>query len=87
MWLFGFAVFLIGELLNFVSMSFASQTLLAVLGSFSPLSNVFMAPFLLKEPITRGDILALPLIIGGAIVVVFYSDHSSQVRCRLLRDL
>ena len=70
---------MVGEVLNFASMSFASQTLLAVLGCFSPLSNVFIAPWLLKEPVRRADILSLPLIIGGSVIVVFFSDHSPQV--------
>lgn len=80
LWWVGFTVFMVGELFNFASMSFASQTLLAVLGCFSPLSNVFMAPCLLGEAITRADLLALPLIVGGAVLVVLYSDHKSQVR-------
>jgi hypothetical protein len=51
-WLLGFLLFTVGNVLNFVSFGFAAQSLLAALGAVQFVSNVFFARFLLKEPIT-----------------------------------
>ena len=42
-WVLAFLVYVAGQLLNFVSLSFASQSLLATLGTFSLVTNIIYA--------------------------------------------
>lgn len=48
-WYVGTFFFVSGSLLNFVSFSFAAQSLLAALGSAQFISNVFFGRFILGE--------------------------------------
>src|SRR5690349_9267880 len=48
-WRIGFAVFLIGNLCNFISFDLAAQSLLAGLGSIQFVTNVMFARLFLKE--------------------------------------
>lgn len=78
LWRAGFAVFIAGQLLNFGALSFASQSLLATLGSFSLVTNTVFAPWLLKEKTSWRHYAATLIICGGAVVVVLYSSHAKQ---------
>mmetsp|Transcript_21930 Transcript_21930/g.43544 ORF Transcript_21930/g.43544 Transcript_21930/m.43544 type:complete len:411 (-) Transcript_21930:143-1375(-) len=75
-WLFGFALFLAGQVLGLVAMGFCSQSLVATLSSFSLVTNTFFAPCFLGERPTRMDALSVAVIIMGSAIVVFASSHT-----------
>lgn len=77
LWLLGFAIWIIGNLANFVALSFAAQSLIAPLGAVSLLSNAVAAPLINKEPIGKFDLIAIIFIIAGSVVVVVFSSRES----------
>eukprot|EP01004_Peranema_trichophorum_P003351 NODE_2344_length_1607_cov_42.306604_g2014_i0.p1 GENE.NODE_2344_length_1607_cov_42.306604_g2014_i0~~NODE_2344_length_1607_cov_42.306604_g2014_i0.p1 ORF type:complete len:377 (-),score=64.31 NODE_2344_length_1607_cov_42.306604_g2014_i0:476-1525(-) len=70
------ALFMIGNILNFLSFAYAAQTMLAAIGSIQFVSNVFLACWLLGEPITCLTLLGTALIVLGNIVVVAFGSHA-----------
>jgi hypothetical protein len=48
-WVFAFLVYVFGQLLNFLSLSFASQSLLATLGTFSLVTNIVYAGYVVPR--------------------------------------
>lgn len=77
-WQIGMVIFIVGNVLNFASFSFAAQSLLAALGSIQFVSNVFFAYFMLKEKVTWLTIIATGCIVGGCIMLVIFGNHSSS---------
>lgn len=77
-WLAGVVLFIVGNVVNFVSFSFAAQSLLSALGSIQFVSNVVFARVLLHEVATKRMLFGTLLIILGNIVVVIYSSHESS---------
>lgn len=78
-WLFGFAIFIIGNLGDAVGLSFTPQSVITPIGSVSLVSNLLFARLLLKEKIglpTYGGVL---LIIGGVIMIVVTSNNACTV--------
>ena len=69
-WKLGFALFILGQVLNAVALSFAAQSMLATLGAFSLVSNTLFAPCLLREELSWMHIISMILIIAGAVIVV-----------------
>lgn len=77
-WRIGAFLFALGSVINFLSLSMASQSLLATLGGVQFVSNLFFARFILGEIITRKGILASTVIVLGLTVAISFSDHSSK---------
>ena len=77
-WKLGFALFILGQVLNAVALSFAAQSMLATLGAFSLVSNTLFAPCLLKEELSWMHIISMILIIAGAVIVVLNSSHAEH---------
>ncbi len=78
LWLFGLAVFLLGECLSGVAMSLGSQTLLAVLSTSALLTNALFAALLHGERVSRSYLTAAAAIITGAVLVVAAAPHGPQ---------
>mmetsp|Transcript_77390 Transcript_77390/g.187386 ORF Transcript_77390/g.187386 Transcript_77390/m.187386 type:complete len:399 (+) Transcript_77390:230-1426(+) len=77
-WLSGLVVLICGHLLTFASLSFASQGLVAVLGSFSLVTNVPFSAFLLKERFHAGHGASVGLLVAGSTLVVLFSSRAEQ---------
>ncbi|KAJ1982338.1 hypothetical protein H4R34_001748 [Dimargaris verticillata] len=72
-WLIGLVVFIFGNVLNFVALQFAPQSLVAPLSAVALVSNVVIAPLLNKEKLTWWDLVGIAFICGGSVVVVVFS--------------
>ena len=79
-YLIGVGMFLIGNLLNFASMSMAAQTLLSGLGSIQFVTNIVFGRYVLREIVTWRMVFATGLIVAGNFVMVIFADHSSPSR-------
>jgi Magnesium transporter NIPA len=64
-----------GSILNFISMGFAPQSLLASLGSVQFISNVVFGKVILKETVTIRIVLGTATIISGNIITVLFSPR------------
>jgi hypothetical protein len=78
-WYMGTVFFVAGSILNFISFSFAAQSLLSALGSAQFISNVIFGRFILKEVVTRQTLIATGTILVGNALVVFFSSHTSVI--------
>lgn len=78
-WYIGTFFFVTGSILNFVSFSFAAQSLLAALGSAQFISNVFFGRVILGEVVTMKTVAATLIIIAGNALVVTFSSHESAI--------
>ncbi|CAM9687756.1 unnamed protein product, partial [Phaeothamnion confervicola] len=77
-WYAGAGALVFGSLLNFLSMGFAAQSLLASLGSVQFISNVVFGSAILHEVITRRIILGTLTIVAGNALVVAFSPHQDS---------
>ncbi|KAI9164513.1 hypothetical protein H9P43_008372 [Blastocladiella emersonii ATCC 22665] len=87
LWVFGFCIWIIGNLANFVALSFAAQSLIASLGAVSLVSNAVAAPLINGEPFGVFDLISIVFIAGGTTVVVLFSNHdeTSYGLCALMK--
>ncbi|GMI04960.1 hypothetical protein TrRE_jg4548, partial [Triparma retinervis] len=74
----GAFLFMIGGVLNFVSFSYAAQSLLASLGSVQFVSNVVFGKFVLGEKVFCRTWLATLVICMGNILIVYYSNRDTK---------
>ena len=77
-WQCGLALVIIGSIFDFAALAFASQSLIAPLGSLTLVSNVFLAPLLLKEKLSRRDVICTLVIVVGAALAVSCASHSDS---------
>ncbi|KAJ1939598.1 hypothetical protein FBU59_004067, partial [Linderina macrospora] len=77
-WTIGLVIFILGNVINFIALQFAPQSLVAPLGALSLVTNVIIAPLLNHEKIGLYDIGGILLIICGCIVVVVFSGIVQQ---------
>lgn len=75
LWQCGLALVVIGSIFDFAALAFAPQTVIAPLGSLTLVSNVFLAPLLLKEKLRRRDVLCTLVIVIGAATAVLCASH------------
>ena len=80
MWVLGFSGMVTGAVLDFGSLVFAAQSLLAPLAAASLVLNIVQAPCLVGEQPTVLDICATLVIGAGCCVSVAFADHTT-VRC------
>ena len=69
-WVCGFGIFLAGNILNATALGYASASLLAPLGSFSIIANMFCSWLLIGEHVTTHDVLCTLVIVAGAFLAV-----------------
>lgn len=76
LWWLGLGLMSLGEFGNFLSYAYAPASLVAPLGAVALLSNVIIAPILLKERFRPSDLGGIFLAIIGAVTVVVSSKQS-----------
>ncbi|CAG8716226.1 18441_t:CDS:2 [Acaulospora morrowiae] len=72
-WWAGILVMIIGELGNFIAYAFAPASVVAPLGTVALISNVILAPIMLKEKFRSQDLIGIIIAIIGAVFVVLTS--------------
>lgn len=75
-WLSLFFMILVPAPLDIAAFAFASQSLLAPLSGVTLLLNAVFAPLVLKEKVTRRDLLASVLIALGAGITTVFGAHT-----------
>ncbi|KAF4654472.1 NIPA-like protein 3 [Perkinsus olseni] len=78
LWVGGFTVFLLGQVLSLWSLSMAPQSMLSSLGSSSLVSNSILAPILLGEKHTAVSLYSTGILLAGSLLVVSCSSRASQ---------
>ena len=79
-WQCGLVLVILGSLFDFAALAFASQSLIAPLGSLTLVSNVFLAPLLLKEKLSRRDVVCTLVIVVGAALAVSCASHDDSTQ-------
>ena len=69
-WRIGFSLFVVGNVLNFSSFSFAKQSTLAALGSVQFVTNVIFGRTVLEAVVTTRIIFGTAVIVAGNILIV-----------------
>jgi uncharacterized membrane protein len=69
-WWCGMSMVILGALLDFLSLGFAPQTVVAAFGSFTIVLNTLIAPWMLGERQTKQEIQYTMLIFVGAVLAV-----------------
>ncbi|KNC51674.1 uncharacterized protein AMSG_07737 [Thecamonas trahens ATCC 50062] len=77
-WWAGMALFLAGNALDFVALSFAAQSLIAALGGISLVSNVLLASIINGETLSVLDGVGTVLVISGAILAVLFGNRNDK---------
>ncbi|CAH1760902.1 6090_t:CDS:2 [Entrophospora sp. SA101] len=78
-WWAGILLMVIGESGNFIAYGFAPASVVAPLGTVALISNVILAPIMLKERFRTQDLFGVVVAIIGAIIVVLNSK-SEEVK-------
>ena len=75
-WIIGMASVIVGSVLDLVSYGFASMSLLAPLGATTLIVNLFVAPCMLGEQLTRYDIIVTLIILSGTVLSVAFGSKA-----------
>ncbi|KAF8935924.1 hypothetical protein BGZ58_004732 [Dissophora ornata] len=75
-WWFGMTLMILGECGNFLAYGYAQASIVAPLGTVALVSNVILAPLMLKEPFRKRDFVGIVIAIIGTIVVVINSKEN-----------
>ncbi|KAG0370277.1 magnesium transporter NIPA-domain-containing protein [Gamsiella multidivaricata] len=75
-WWLGMTLMILGECGNFLAYGYAQASIVAPLGTVALVSNVILAPLMLKEPFRKRDLVGIVIAIIGTIVVVINSKES-----------
>jgi hypothetical protein len=86
-WVIGFSAFFIGNAVNFLSFSYAAQSLLASLGSVQFVTNVIFARVVLRESLPWRVLFGTLVLMGGVGLVVTYSCHGNPAVQYSLNEL
>mmetsp|Transcript_35589 Transcript_35589/g.63589 ORF Transcript_35589/g.63589 Transcript_35589/m.63589 type:complete len:404 (-) Transcript_35589:237-1448(-) len=78
LWIFGFLVYIIGNLGNFASLGLAPISVLAPLAVSSIVGNVMAAMALLGESFTMNDVVATLVMVLGTCLTVSYGNHNQS---------
>jgi hypothetical protein len=76
-WWAGIVLMTIGEAGNFLAYGFAPASIVSPLGVVALISNCIIAPFFLKEPFRKRDLLGVLIAVGGAVTVVLSANDSN----------
>ncbi|ETV95550.1 hypothetical protein, variant [Aphanomyces invadans] len=72
--LFGIAV---GSIADFAALTYAAQSIIAPVGAFTLVANIFFAHYWLRERLSHNDLFGTILICIGAVMVTVFGSHSS----------
>eukprot|EP00298_Acanthocystis_sp_HF-20_P015583 c21185_g1_i1.p1 GENE.c21185_g1_i1~~c21185_g1_i1.p1 ORF type:complete len:486 (+),score=198.18 c21185_g1_i1:25-1458(+) len=87
-WWCGLGGIILGAILDFLSLGFAPQTVVASLGSTTLVINALVAPLILKEKLSRLEIVGtLTITIGAAIAVSSSSQKAQSYNLDILKCL
>ncbi|KAI1307673.1 hypothetical protein EDD11_004454 [Mortierella claussenii] len=75
-WWLGMTLMILGECGNFLAYGYAQASIVAPLGTVALVSNVILAPLMLKEPFRRRDLVGIVIAIIGTVVVVINSKEN-----------
>ncbi|KAG0046977.1 hypothetical protein BGZ89_005108, partial [Linnemannia elongata] len=75
-WWTGMILMILGECGNFMAYGYAAASIIAPLGTVALISNVILAPLMLREPFRRRDLLGVVIAIIGTVVVVINSKEN-----------
>lgn len=84
-WVAGFIAMVTGAVLDFASLLFAAQSLLAPLAASGILINIVQAPIVLGEKPSRDDVMTSMVIAAGCVLAIAFSDHDTKTYS--LRDM
>jgi len=76
----GLLMLLAGGLLDFASLGFAAQSLVAATGGLTLVCNVIFAKWVLNEPVSGRVLLGTLIVLAGCAVTVAFSSHHSEAR-------
>ncbi|KDO16746.1 hypothetical protein SPRG_17766 [Saprolegnia parasitica CBS 223.65] len=76
-WWVGISCVIVGSIGDFAALSFAAQSVIMPVGSFTLVANIFFAHFWLKEALTWNDLYGTIFICLGAIIVCVFGAHES----------
>lgn len=76
----GLLMLLAGGLLDFASLGFAAQSLVAATGGLTLVCNVIFAKWVLNEPVSGRVLLGTVIVLAGCAVTVAFSSHQSEAR-------
>jgi len=79
LWMVGLCLIILGSLADFTALSFGPQSLVAPLGSLTLVCNAILAPLLLREQISRHELLATFIIIFGSTIAVIFASHEDKL--------
>lgn len=77
-WMLGLGCVILGSVLDFAALAFVGQAVVAPLGSLTLVSNVFLAPILLKEKVNRKQLYCTFLIVAGSCLAVGFAPHEDN---------
>lgn len=72
----GWALLIIGSIVNYISFAFASSSLLASLGGVQLLSNLFFSTYVLRERIHLLHLISTALLLTGMTISAVYASHA-----------
>ena len=78
LWRLGLLLIVFGSLFDVAALGLGAQSLVAPLGSLTLVSNILCAYLLLKERVTRYDIMCTGLIIGGSTFAVAFGKKEEE---------
>jgi len=76
-WAIGFGIYLIGGLLNAVSLFYAPQSLVLPLSAITLVANTLLATQVLGEPFFRADIAGILFVIIGSVLAVMFGPRTA----------
>ena len=78
LWWLGMCLILLGSICDLLSYGFADISLLAPLGSLTMLTNLLVAPCIVKsEKLTRWDLICTSIIFTGVCISILFGSKSS----------
>ncbi|CAK4607863.1 unnamed protein product [Aphanomyces euteiches] len=76
-WWLGLLGVAIGSIADFAALTYAAQSIIAPVGAFTLVANIFFAHYWLRERLGRNDLFGTILICIGAVMVTIFGSHSS----------
>jgi drug/metabolite transporter (DMT)-like permease len=77
-WTLGFLFFVVGQIGILASLGFVDQATAAIFSNVALISNAGFARYFFGEVLTKRDLVAMTLILGGSFLVVIYFVHVEQ---------
>ena len=77
-WWLGIIIYTIGGALNAVALNFAAQSIISPISALNLATIAVLSYFVLKEPLTCKDIIAIIIIIVGIVMVVLFGPSGDE---------